>query len=32
MSAVGPEVEQRKSLKVTVSQLSVAFVFDGPRA
>ena len=29
---VGPEVEQRKSLEVTVSQLSVAFVFDGPSA
>jgi hypothetical protein len=32
VSYVGPEVEQRKSLEVTVSQLSVAFVFDGPSA
>ena len=32
VSSVGPEVEQRKSLEVTVSKLSVAFVFDGPSA
>lgn len=32
VSATGPEVEQRKSLEVTVSQLLVAFAFDGPRA